>query len=66
MVIVELPDYSLRTICFGNWRETFIDGSDLLYLCNLIYIGSTVIYHLFPVAFIERNQLPSATANMEA
>jgi len=65
MVIVELPEYSLRKICFGSWRKTFVDGSDFLHVYNLIYIGSTIIYHLSPVVFIERNQLASPTANME-
>jgi len=35
MVIVELPEYSLRKIYFGSWRKTCVDGSDLLYVYNL-------------------------------
>jgi hypothetical protein len=66
-VIMKLPDYCWRKICLGSCstRKTFVDGNDLLFVYILIYIVCAVIYHLSSVVFMERNELPSPTANME-
>lgn len=44
-----LEEHILRKICTGCCTRTFVDGSDLQYVSDLVYVDSTIIYHLSPL-----------------